>query len=297
MPSRMHLAARGSSSLHPCSASGQRAYARQNIGQKWRTEGGRPALRSCGVMLSSAAPPAVVRHVGDQDGLRNGVLPVLLAGAATLVYHAHGLMQCAHVGLAWSGSATARTHSCWCERAASKVAAMVALFAHKVGAQRGGELVPGCDEANVSGALGHVKERRPIAVARELRWLEWADQVRAGQLPATFRGGAFAKWHMDARCIGRKCGGIGQVVWLSIMRLHAGSRCICRDIGQMAHVLGRYTEQARTPQQCCVRHGELGRRSFSSLAAHDDISGDAMVLLADDELKLCRVEWPHMYSP
>eukprot|EP00965_Chrysotila_dentata_P236254 6201216-Pleurochrysis_carterae.AAC.1 len=32
------------------------------------------------------------------------------------------------------------------------------------------------------------KPWRPIAVARELGWLEWANQVRAGQLPATLRG-------------------------------------------------------------------------------------------------------------
>eukprot|EP00965_Chrysotila_dentata_P060997 2020921-Pleurochrysis_carterae.AAC.1 len=39
------------------------------------------------------------------------------------------------------------------ERAASKVAAMVALVAHEGEAQRGGELVLGCDEADVAGAL------------------------------------------------------------------------------------------------------------------------------------------------
>eukprot|EP00965_Chrysotila_dentata_P064285 2130023-Pleurochrysis_carterae.AAC.1 len=44
-------------------------------------------------------PPAVVRHVGDQAGLHHRVLPVLLAGAATLVHHAHGLLQRAHVAL------------------------------------------------------------------------------------------------------------------------------------------------------------------------------------------------------
>eukprot|EP00965_Chrysotila_dentata_P257231 6212818-Pleurochrysis_carterae.AAC.3 len=50
----MHLSARGSS-LRPCSASGRRAYAGQNIGRYWLTDGDRPVLRSCGVMLSSAA--------------------------------------------------------------------------------------------------------------------------------------------------------------------------------------------------------------------------------------------------
>eukprot|EP00965_Chrysotila_dentata_P037830 1257748-Pleurochrysis_carterae.AAC.1 len=42
---------------------------------------------------------------------------------------------------------------------------MVALDAHKVGAQRGGELVLGGDEANVAGARVHFKARRPKAVA------------------------------------------------------------------------------------------------------------------------------------
>eukprot|EP00965_Chrysotila_dentata_P223429 6193566-Pleurochrysis_carterae.AAC.3 len=38
------------------------------------------------------------------------------------------------------------------ERAVCKVAAIIALVAFKVGAQRGGELALGCDEANVHGA-------------------------------------------------------------------------------------------------------------------------------------------------
>eukprot|EP00965_Chrysotila_dentata_P035894 1194415-Pleurochrysis_carterae.AAC.2 len=92
------------------------------------------------------------------------------------------------------------------ERAASKVAATVTLVAHKAGAQRVGELVLGCDEANVVGGLVHVKERRPIAAAREVGWLESANQVRAGQLPAMLCGSAFAQWRMDAWCIGQKCG-------------------------------------------------------------------------------------------
>eukprot|EP00965_Chrysotila_dentata_P157393 5200003-Pleurochrysis_carterae.AAC.2 len=58
-------------------------------------------------------------------------------------------------------------------------------------------------------------------------------------------------------------------------------RCICSDIRQTTQALGRHTGQARTPQQCCVRHGELGRRSSSSLAASNDIRVDALVLLAD----------------
>eukprot|EP00965_Chrysotila_dentata_P263203 6214783-Pleurochrysis_carterae.AAC.4 len=61
----------------------------------------------------------------------------------------------------------------------------------------------------------------------------------------------------------------------------------------MAHALGRHLGVARTPQPCCVRHGELGRRSSSSLAARDDIGGDAMVLLAN-ALKLCPVEWSRL---
>eukprot|EP00965_Chrysotila_dentata_P254323 6211833-Pleurochrysis_carterae.AAC.2 len=73
---------------------------------------------------------------------------------------------------------------------------MVALVAHEAGAQHGGELFLGCDEANVAGALVHVEEWRPIA-------------VRAGQLPTTLRGGAFARWRMGAWCIGRRCGVIG----------------------------------------------------------------------------------------
>eukprot|EP00965_Chrysotila_dentata_P153657 5079200-Pleurochrysis_carterae.AAC.2 len=81
---------------------------------------------------------------------------------------------------------------------------MVALVSHKKRAQRGGELVLGCDKADVAGALVHVEERRPIAVAHELGRLEWADQIRAGQLPrrsvaVRLRGGAWmrgalAKW-------------------------------------------------------------------------------------------------------
>eukprot|EP00965_Chrysotila_dentata_P258713 6213320-Pleurochrysis_carterae.AAC.5 len=83
------------------------------------------------------------------------------------------------------------------------------------------------------------------------------------------RSGAFARWRMDAWCIGRKCGVIGQVVLLSMCdRQRAG-----------AH-----------PQLCSVRHRELGRGSSSCLAARDDIRGGAMVLVAD-VLKLCRVEW------
>eukprot|EP00965_Chrysotila_dentata_P260274 6213845-Pleurochrysis_carterae.AAC.1 len=39
----------------------------------------------------------------------------------------------------------------------------------------------------------------------------------------------------------------------------------------MAQALGRHTGQARTPQSCCVRHRELGRRSSCSLATRDDI--------------------------
>eukprot|EP00965_Chrysotila_dentata_P212040 6186792-Pleurochrysis_carterae.AAC.1 len=129
-----------------------------------------------------------------------------------------------------------------------------------------------------------------MAIASELGGLEWADQVRARQLPSMLRCGAFARWHMDAWCIGRKCGFMGQVVWLSMCE---SGKCICSDIRQMAHVLGRHTRQARTPQPCCVRHRQLGRRSSSSLAARDDIRGDAMVLLAN-VLELSRVEWPHM---
>eukprot|EP00965_Chrysotila_dentata_P153656 5079200-Pleurochrysis_carterae.AAC.1 len=61
----------------------------------------------------------------------------------------------------------------------------------------------------------------------------------------------------------------------------------------MAHAFCRHTGQVRTPQPCCVRHGELDRRSSSCLAARDDFRGDAMVLLAD-VLELCRVEWSHL---
>eukprot|EP00965_Chrysotila_dentata_P052466 1740635-Pleurochrysis_carterae.AAC.1 len=44
-----------------------------------------------------------------------------------------------------------------------------------------------------------------MAVARKLGRLEWADQGRAGQLPATLRGNAaLARWRMDALCIGSK---------------------------------------------------------------------------------------------
>eukprot|EP00965_Chrysotila_dentata_P255033 6212077-Pleurochrysis_carterae.AAC.1 len=104
-------------------------------------------------------PPAVVRHVGDQAGLRHEVLPVLLAGAATLVHHANGLLQRAHVALgrvlprlvlAAVGvvhvevldhkadlSAVEYDLVVAVERAASKVAAMVAPLAHKAKAQRG----------------------------------------------------------------------------------------------------------------------------------------------------------------
>eukprot|EP00965_Chrysotila_dentata_P059050 1959650-Pleurochrysis_carterae.AAC.1 len=47
------------------------------------------------------------------------------------------------------------------ERAASKIAVMVALVAHKVGAQCSGGLVLGRNEAHVTGALVHVEEGRP----------------------------------------------------------------------------------------------------------------------------------------
>eukprot|EP00965_Chrysotila_dentata_P029983 998621-Pleurochrysis_carterae.AAC.1 len=73
------------------------------------------------------------------------------------------------------------------EHAASKVAAIVALVAHKARTQRGGELVLGCDETNVAGALMHVEKRRPVAVTCEHGRLEWADQIHAGQLPSTWR--------------------------------------------------------------------------------------------------------------
>eukprot|EP00965_Chrysotila_dentata_P131870 4359554-Pleurochrysis_carterae.AAC.2 len=95
---------------------------------------------------------------------------------------------------------------------------------------------------------------------------------------------------MDAWCIGRKRGVIGQVVRLSMCER---GRCICSEIRQMAHVLGRHTGQARIPQPCCVRHGKLGSRSSSSFATRDDIRDDAMVLLAD-VLEFSRVEWPHI---
>eukprot|EP00965_Chrysotila_dentata_P256699 6212633-Pleurochrysis_carterae.AAC.2 len=84
---------------------------------------------------------------------------------------------------------------------------------------------------------------------------------------------------MDAWCIGRKCGVIGQVMWLTMCD-HGRSIC-SDDIRQMAHALSRHTWQARTPEPCSVCHRELGRRSSSSLAARDDIRSDAMVLLAD----------------
>eukprot|EP00959_Pyramimonas_sp_CCMP1952_P213459 4466171-Pyramimonas_sp.AAC.1 len=122
------------------------------------------------VVVSS--PPAVVRHVGDQTGLRHGVLPVLLTGAATLVHHAHGLLQRAHMALgrilprlvlAAVGvvhvvvlehetdlGAVQHDLVVAVERAASKIAAMVALVAHKVGAQCSWELVLGRDEAHVA---------------------------------------------------------------------------------------------------------------------------------------------------
>eukprot|EP00965_Chrysotila_dentata_P254627 6211942-Pleurochrysis_carterae.AAC.3 len=215
----------------------RQAEHRAKVAQRWRSTC--LALVRGHAVVSSL--PAVVRHVGDQAGLLHGVLPaVLLAGAAMLVHHAHGLLQRAHVALgrvlprlvlaavgvehvevleheADLGTVKYKIVVA-VERATSKVADMVALLvAHKVGAQRGGELVLGCDEANVAGALVHVGERRPIAVARALGRPEWANQVRAGpKLPATVRGGAFAQWRMDAWCIGRKCGIIGQVVWLSM---------------------------------------------------------------------------------
>eukprot|EP00965_Chrysotila_dentata_P189325 6173256-Pleurochrysis_carterae.AAC.3 len=47
---------------------------------------------------------------------------------------------------------------------------------------------------------------RPVAVARELGRFEWADQVRAGQLPTGLQSGAFGRWCMDAWCMGRECG-------------------------------------------------------------------------------------------
>eukprot|EP00965_Chrysotila_dentata_P260669 6213994-Pleurochrysis_carterae.AAC.1 len=59
-------------------------------------------------------PSAVVCHAGDQAGLRHGVLPVLLAGAPTLVHHARGLLDAACACGARSGSATLRTRSCLC---------------------------------------------------------------------------------------------------------------------------------------------------------------------------------------
>eukprot|EP00965_Chrysotila_dentata_P254506 6211897-Pleurochrysis_carterae.AAC.4 len=127
-------------------------------------------------------------------------------------------------------------------------------------------LVPWC-------TMVHIEERRPIALASEHGRLEWADQVRAGQLLATLRGGAFARWRMDAWRIGRKCDVIGQVVWLSMCER---GRCICSDNREMAHALGRHTGQARTPQPCCVRHGELGRRSSSSFVTRDEIRADAI---------------------
>eukprot|EP00965_Chrysotila_dentata_P174220 5750885-Pleurochrysis_carterae.AAC.1 len=45
-------------------------------------------------------------------------------------------------------------------------------------------------------------------------------------------------------CIGRKCGAIGQVVWLSMCKR---GRCFCSDLSKMAHALGSHTGQARTP--------------------------------------------------
>eukprot|EP00965_Chrysotila_dentata_P018882 629331-Pleurochrysis_carterae.AAC.1 len=70
---------------------------------------------------------------------------------------------------------------------------MIGLVAHKVGAQRSGELVLGREEAHVAGSLMvHVEKGRPVPVARELRRLEWVDQVRAGQLPTALRGDALA---------------------------------------------------------------------------------------------------------
>eukprot|EP00965_Chrysotila_dentata_P085995 2837977-Pleurochrysis_carterae.AAC.1 len=53
-----------------------------------------------GQHVVDSSPLAMVRRVEDQGGLRHGVLPVLLAGAVTLVHHAHhGLVQRAHVAL------------------------------------------------------------------------------------------------------------------------------------------------------------------------------------------------------
>eukprot|EP00965_Chrysotila_dentata_P123960 4097134-Pleurochrysis_carterae.AAC.1 len=43
---------------------------------------------------------------------------------------------------------------------------------------------------------------------------------------------------MDAWSIGRKCGVIGQLVWLSMCER---GRCICSDIRQMVHALDRHT--------------------------------------------------------
>eukprot|EP00965_Chrysotila_dentata_P175121 5780558-Pleurochrysis_carterae.AAC.1 len=98
---------------------------------------------------------------------------------------------------------------------------MVALVAHEVGAQCGGEVVLGCDEADITYcALVHVEEWRPVAVARELGRLEWADQVRAGQLSTAIRGSAFARWRMDAWCLAAvwACVVISQVVWLGMCK-------------------------------------------------------------------------------
>eukprot|EP00965_Chrysotila_dentata_P030411 1012398-Pleurochrysis_carterae.AAC.1 len=148
-------------------------------------------------------------------------------GAATLVHHAHGLLQRAHEAL---GRVLPRLvlvavgvvhvkvveHETDLGAVEYVLVVVIERTASKVAAMHGGELVLGCDENNVAGALTHVKERRSIAVASELGRLDWADQVRAGQLLATLRGGGFAWWRMDAWCNGRKCGAIGQVVWMSM---------------------------------------------------------------------------------
>eukprot|EP00965_Chrysotila_dentata_P263201 6214783-Pleurochrysis_carterae.AAC.2 len=69
---------------------------RAEVAHRWRST----CIALVRGLIVVSSPPAAVRHVGDQAGVRHGVLPVLLAGAATLVHHdAHGLLQRAHVAL------------------------------------------------------------------------------------------------------------------------------------------------------------------------------------------------------
>eukprot|EP00965_Chrysotila_dentata_P105117 3472195-Pleurochrysis_carterae.AAC.1 len=77
----------------------RRAYARQNIRRKWLTNGGRPVLRSCGVIVSSAVPQRWCATLEIRLACDRPLPSVVLGSTGRLVHHALGLLQRAHVAL------------------------------------------------------------------------------------------------------------------------------------------------------------------------------------------------------